>query len=142
MNNHNNHIGIPQVIKMIIWNMNGLGGKQKYLQTLINESYHDIIMMSEAKMKRPIVPHLDIGNDNYNIVQLRGKMFGLWGMVMLTKQGLQLELVDVIRKEQENNFIHAIVMQNKQKEAVVGWYNYPGTKRQVFNDELKAVLTK
>lgn len=142
MSDNNVHTGTIQNLKIIIWNMNGLGGKQRYLQTLLNESYPDIVLISEKEMKRTIVPYLDIGNDNYNTVQLRSKMYGRGGMVVLVKQELKMELVDVIRKEQGHNFIHAIVMQNKQKEAIVGWYNSPGTKRQIFHDELKTVLTK
>lgn len=142
MNNKNDHTGTPQNLKIIIWNMNGLGGKQRYLQTLINESYPDIVIITETKMKRHIVPYLDIGQDNYNIVQLRSTMYGRGGMEMLTKQELKLELVDVIRKEQGKNCLHAILMKNKQKEAVVGWYNSPGTKGQIFHNELKTVLTK
>lgn len=41
----------------------------------------------------------------------------------MVRHGLQLELLDVIRKENGNDFIHAIVivMQNKKWEAIVGW---------------------
>lgn len=113
MNTNNNISRTQRNLKIIICNINGLGGKHKYLQILLNEADPDLVFISETKSKRPIIPHLDIGSDNYDIVQLRSTTHGRGGLVVLTKHGLQLELAKVIMKEQGHNFIHAIFMEDK-----------------------------
>lgn len=67
---------------VVMWDLNVLGGKHKYLETLITEVDPDIILISETKMKRPVVPHLDIDNDNYSVVQLRSTNHGRVGLVV------------------------------------------------------------
>lgn len=61
---------------------------------------------------------------------------------MLVKQDLQLILAEVIREEHSNNFIHALILKNKDNEAVVGWYNSPVTSRKYFHDMLKQKMLK
>lgn len=58
-------------LKTTTWNINGLSGKQKYLKTIVEETKPDIMIITETKMKRPIIPHIDIGCDNYDIVQVK-----------------------------------------------------------------------
>lgn len=99
---------------------------------MLQENNPDIVIISETKLKRPVIPHLDVSTDNYDIIEIRSNMNGRGGLVALTKTGLQLELAKVIRTEEGNNFIHAVVLQNKKRESIVGWYNSPGTKRAVF----------
>lgn len=84
MNNDNNTTRRRE-LKIVVWNMNGIGGKHKYIQTLLNSENLDVVFISETKMKRPIVPHLDIGNDNYNLIQLRSTINLRGGMVALSK---------------------------------------------------------
>lgn len=70
MNARNNNKSTQKELKIIMWNINGLGGKHRYIQTLINEADPDVLIISETKLKRPIVPHLYIGCDGNDAVQL------------------------------------------------------------------------
>lgn len=142
MNTSNSDLGTQTKLKVIIWNINGIRGKHRYIKSLLSETNPYVVFFSETKLKRPITPHLDIGGDNYDIVQLRSSCHGRGGMVALTKLQLQLELAHIIRKEEVNNFIHGIVMQNRRKQAIVGWYNSPGTSRKVFYSELKGIISQ
>lgn len=132
----------PKNIGAVIWNINGLGGKHKYLGCIIDERNPEVVILSETKMKRPIVPHIDVGCDNYDVIQVKSTTYSRGGMVVLVKKGLKLILDEVIRKEYGNNFIHAVILKNDRGEALVGWYNSPGTSQQYFYDELKNTLTK
>lgn len=129
-------------IEISTWNINGLNGKQKYIQLLLNETRQDIAIFSETKMKRPIIPHVDIGSDEYNIIQLKSTPHGRGGMVILMKHQLKLYTVEVVRKEGSNEFIQAIIVTNKKKEFIFAWYSSPGTSRQHFHDTIKRLMKK
>lgn len=112
------------------------------MKTIIDETKPDVVIMSETKMKRTVVSHVDIGCDNYDIIKVKSKVYGRGGMVVLVRREVRLVLTEVIRKEHGNNFIHAVVRKNEQDEAFVGWYNPPGTSQQYFYNELKSTMTK
>lgn len=53
-------------LKVIMCNINGLGGKRDYRRNLLNESRPDVVILSETKMKLPLIQHVDIvSNDDY-----------------------------------------------------------------------------
>lgn len=60
----------------------------------------------------------------------------------MVKKDLQMVTSEVIREEQGDDFLQAVVIKNKRNEAIVGWYNSPCMKRESFYEKLKYVLTK
>lgn len=136
----NNTQNTTDKLTIVMWNINGLSGKQKYIQLMMEETKPDVVMFSETKMKRPVTPHIDIGAEEYEVVQLKSTAHGRGGMVVLTRSELQITTAEVIREEEGNNFIHAIILTNRKNETIVSWYNSPTTNRQYFYDKLKNTL--
>lgn len=83
---------------MTMWNINGLSGKADYIKLLMNDSTPDILFLSETKMYRPIVPNADIGDDNYNVIQVRSTAQHRGGMAVIVRKELQLTMVEIVRK--------------------------------------------
>lgn len=59
------------------------------------------------------------------------------GLVALVKKGLQILTEEIIRKEDGDDFVQAIILENKRKEAIAGWYNSPCMSRKGLYDTLK-----
>lgn len=123
-------------------NINGLAGIHKYIQVILNETNPDIVILSKTNLKRPIIPHIDIGTNKYKLIKVKITNHCRGVMAILTRQELALITAELIREEHGNNFIHAVVLINKRKEAVVGWYNSPGTRRQYFKEKLENIMQK
>lgn len=54
-----------------MWNIKGLNGKINYLRILLADTKPDLVIITETKMKRPIINHTDIGDTEYNDIQLK-----------------------------------------------------------------------
>lgn len=106
----------------------------------IDDIRPDIVIFNETKMKRPIIPHVDIGSDEYDVIQVKSTMHGRGGMAVLARKELQITTTEVLREEGRNYFIRTIVLTDKKNEAIVGWYNSPGTSRQNFQGGLKRIM--
>lgn len=131
----------PRQLRVIIWNIKGLAGCRDYTRPLLNDNKPDIIILSETKMKRPVIPHVDTGSNEYKAVQIKSTVYARGGLVMLVKQELKVIRAGIIRKEDDKNFVHSIVLKNKDGEEVVGCYNSPTTTGKFFNDRLKKFMT-
>lgn len=84
--------------KVTMWNINFLSGKANYIKVLANYTAPDIIFLSETKMYRPIVPYVDIGDYNYNMIQVRSTEQHIGGMAIIARKELQSETVEIVRK--------------------------------------------
>lgn len=104
-----------KTVGVVMWNINGLSGKRNYMKVLLDECVADVVILSETKMKRPVIQHEDIGSDKYNIIQIRSIVYGRGGLVVLAKKELQLITAEMIRDEEGDNFIKAVVLFNKYK---------------------------
>lgn len=84
----NIHQNVKEHLKIVMWNINGLGGKQKYIQLLVEETKPDVVMLSETNMMRPVVPRVDLGTEEYEVIQLKSTEHDRGGMLVLARSEL------------------------------------------------------
>lgn len=81
------------------------------------------MVLIETKLRRRVIQYDGIGSDKYNVFQIRSTVLGRGGLAVPTKKGLQLMTSEVVREEEGDYFIEAVVLKSKRNKAIFGWYN-------------------
>lgn len=104
------------------------------MRALLNEENTDVVILSETKMKRPVVQQMDIGTNEYKVVQTKSSEYARGRLAILIKKELKIVTAEILREKHRDNFVHAIVITNRNDEAFIGWYNSPNMEREYFKD--------
>lgn len=62
MNDNNRHDTDRENLNILMWNINGIGGKRDYIRKLLTDTKPDVVIISETKMYRPLVLFTDVGS--------------------------------------------------------------------------------
>lgn len=132
---------ITKKLKIIMWIINGLGEKREYARNLLSEGNPDVVILSETKMKRPLIQQEDVGTTEYKAIQIKSTNYARGGLVVLIKQKLKVITAEIVREEHGDDFIH-VVLKSRYERSLVGWYNSPNTSRKFFAETLKAIMRR
>lgn len=119
-----------------MWNVNGLGEMGEYVHELVNTSESDVILRTENKRRRTIDVSIDLALDpqTYRAIQLNSTVHHLGGMIMVLKTALRVETAELVRVSIGDEFIQELVIEDNERNAMVGWYCAPTVTAEVLGD--------
>lgn len=127
----------------VMWNDNGLKEMSEYIKALATTLNPDIIALSETKKSRIVDLNLDLAVDpqTYRVIQFNCTAQHR-GLVMLIRNSLRVETVELIRPADGDNFIQGIVVEDRLGYSLIFLYSAPTVTAYFFGETIKRLLTE
>lgn len=84
-----------------------------------------MVILSETKMKRPLIQHVDIDSNEHKEIQIKSTAHAGGALVILLKQEIKMITADIVREEHGDDFVQAIVLNDRKDEKLMGVVQLP-----------------
>lgn len=126
-----------------MWNVNGLSLIGEYIKELFQKVDPDIILLTETKRRRisDLSTDLACNPQTHRAIQMNETAAHRARMILILKKELRAETVELVRPLDEDNFIHGIVIEYREGNAVIGPYCAPTLLAESFGEVISRLLT-
>lgn len=128
----------------IIWNVNGIGAMGDYIKELAEKVEPNIMLLSDTKRRQTVDITVDLACDpqKYRVIQLNSTVHHRGGFIVLLRNTLRVETAELVRIAKGEEFIQAIVVEDREGHAMVFWYSAPKVCTEVFGETVNRLLTE
>lgn len=127
----------------VMWNVNGITEMREYIKELVQEVDPDVVLLTETKRKRILDISIDLGCDprTHRVIQMDATAAHRGGLIMILKNEIRVETVELIRPTSEEDFIQGIVIEDREGNAFIGLYCAPTLATEKFGEVVNRLLT-